>query len=734
MAVKRFLSRAGRALAAMVGFLLVSGICGVLVAGFLVPGAALAGTTVSRSIDYFNSLPTELAVQPPAQTTRMVTADGKPIATFYAENRVRVPLSKMSPFIKNAVIAIEDTRFYEHSGVDTQGVLRALTSNLTRGERQGASTLTQQYVTNIVNEALISTGREEQVILSGQKNMGDKLREMRLAMALEKKFTKDQILEGYLNIVFFNRNAYGIEAASQYFFSVPASKLTLPQAALLAGLVNSPSFYDPVANPKNSIQRRNQVLDAMLSERMISRKQHTAAKAAGIGLKVKPSKQGCAAAAMAPYFCDYVTRLILNDPAYGPDTEAREQKLYRGGLTITTTLDTRLQAAAQSQVNSTAGPNPGKWGAALVSVQPGTGKILSMAQNTVYLPKPGQFDTQLNFNVDATDPNGNELNGAGGFQPGSTMKPLTFAQWLNEGKTITETVDGSKREYPLGFRWRSSCGKVAGAYSTKQNRAGLEAAEDLQNADAGYYRKMPVNYGLYNSINTATFASAAQLDFCGIQKMVNAVGVHNGLDGTPVNMHQLGNLLGGTGVAPLTMANAFATFAADGRYCSPVAILRIADRAGKPLPVQSPGCRDAVDRDVARGVNAVLQDVLKVGSGIHINPKVSRGLPVAAKTGTNNNNGASWVVGYTTGLSTASFFGDALEGQQRPGRNLTINGKFYSRVDGYMIAGPQWANYTNNVARLYPAESFAKPPASMVKKPAPKPKPAAPPNRKPGSR
>ncbi|MFJ5692479.1 transglycosylase domain-containing protein [Arthrobacter sp. NPDC093125] len=718
----RFLSRAGRGLAAMLGFLLVSGICGVLVASFLVPAAALAGTTVSRSIDYFNSLPTELAVQPPAQTTRMVTADGTPIATFYAENRVRVPLAKMSPFIKNAVIAIEDTRFYEHSGVDTQGVLRALTSNLTRGERQGASTLTQQYVTNIVNEALISTGREEQVILSGQKNMGDKLREMRLAMALEKKFTKDQILEGYLNIVFFNRSAYGIEAASQYFFSVPASKLTLPQAALLAGLVNSPSFYDPVANPKNSIQRRNQVLDAMLSERMISRKQHTAAKAAGIGLKVKPSKQGCAAASVAPYFCDYVTRLILNDPAYGPDTEAREQKLYRGGLTITTTLDTRLQAAAQSQVNATAGPNPGKWGAALVSVEPGTGKILSMAQNTVYLPKSGTFDTQLNFNVDAKDPNGNELNGAGGFQPGSTMKPLTFAQWLNEGKTITQTLDASKREYPLGFRWRSSCGKVAGAYSTKQNRAGLEAAEDLQNADAGYYRKMPVNYGLYNSINTATFASAAQLDFCGIQKMVNAVGIHNGLDGTPVNMHQLGNLLGGTGVAPLTMANAFATFAADGRYCSPVAILRIADRAGKPLPVQSPGCRDAVDRDVARGVNAVLQDVLKVGSGIHINPKVSRGLPVAAKTGTNNNNGASWVVGYTTGLSTASFFGDALEGQQRPGRNLTINGKFYSRVDGYMIAGPQWANYTNKVARLYPAESFAKPPASMVKKPAAKPK------------
>jgi membrane peptidoglycan carboxypeptidase len=704
----------------MLGFLLVSAICGVLVASFLVPAAALAGTTVSRSIDYFNSLPTELTVQPPSQTTRMVTADGKPIATFYAENRVRIPLNKMSPFIKNAVVAIEDTRFYEHSGVDAQGVLRALTSNLTRGERQGASTLTQQYVTNIVNEAMISAGREDQVVLSGQKNMGDKLREMRLAIALEKKYTKDQILEGYLNIVFFNRSAYGIEAAAQYYFSIPASKLSLPQSALLAGLVNSPSFYDPVANPKNAIQRRNQVLDSMLAEGMITKKQHAAAKAAPIGLKLRPSRQGCAAATMAPYFCDYVSHLILNNPAYGSDTKAREQKLYRGGLTITTTLDSRLQTAAQAQVDATAKPNPGKWGASLVSVQPGTGKILSMAQNTVFLPQPGKFDTQLNFNVDSRDPNGNDLNGAGGFQPGSTMKPFTFAEWLNQGKKITENVDASKREYPLGFKWRSSCGKVAGAYSTKQRRAGLEAADDLQNADEGYYRKMPVNYGLYNSINTATFASAAQLDFCGIQKMVNAVGIHSGLDGAPINMHQLGNVLGGTGVAPLHMANSFATFAADGQYCAPIAILRVADRAGKPLHAQTPKCRDAIDRDVARGVTSVLQDVLKVGSGIHINPKISGRLPVAAKTGTNNSNGASWVVGYTSGIATASFFGDALEGQKRAGRNLTINGKFYSRIDGYMIAGPQWAKYTNKVARLYPAEAFPKPPSSMVKKASPK--------------
>lgn len=714
MARTRLSSPMRRLLVRMFGFVILSSICGVLVAAFLVPQLTLAGTAASRSLTYFNSLPSELAVEPPAQTTKMLTADGKTIATFYAENRVRIPLRQMSPYIKDAVVAIEDSRFYEHGGIDPLGVLRALTTNITEGERQGASTITQQYVTNVANEARISAGHEEQVILSGQKNIGDKLREMRLAIELEKKFTKERILEGYLNIVFFNRNAYGIEAAAQYYYSVPASKLNLPQAALLAGLVNSPSVYDPVTSPENSIQRRNQVLGAMLEQGKITQKQHDDAVAADVGLKIRPSNQGCAGAVMAPYFCDYVAQLILNNPAYGANIEAREQKLRRGGLTITTTLDGRLQAAAQAQVDATAGANPTKWGAALVTVQPGTGKILAMAQNTVFLPGKGKFDTQLNFNVDSRDAKGNDLNGAGGFQPGSTMKPFTFAQWLNEGKKITQDVDASRRQYPLGFKWRSSCGKVLGAYSSQQRRAGLDASDDLQNNSGEFYRRMPADYGLYNSINTATFAEAAQLDICGIQKMVDAVGIHSGLDGSQVNMHQLGNILGGTAVAPLQMANAFATFAADGRYCEPFAILRVNDMAKRTLPAQKPSCKVTVDREVARGVNSVLQDVMKKGSGVHIKPKIKSGIPIAAKTGTNNTNGATWVVGYTTGLATASFFGDTMEGQKRPGRNLTINGKRYDRIDGYMLAGPQWSTYMNKVAGLYPTKAFPKPPASMI--------------------
>ncbi|HSO91271.1 MAG TPA: transglycosylase domain-containing protein [Arthrobacter sp.] len=710
---ERIGSRLAGALWRVLGLLAVSAICGVLVASLAVPGVAAAGVAVSRSITFFNNLPADLAVEPPSQSTKVLSADGKPIATFFAENRVRVRLDQMSPYIRDAIVAIEDSRFYEHAGVDPQGILRALTTNLTGGGRQGASTLTQQYVTNVINESLLSADRTDQVILSGQKSIGDKVREIKLALELEKKFTKDQILEGYLNIVFFNRDAYGIEAAARHFFSTSAKDLSLPQAALLAGLVNSPSFYDPSVYPDNAIQRRNQVLDKMLSEGKIRQADHDAAVASGVELKITPAKQGCSAADMAPYFCDYVSHLILNNPAYGVDATARGKKLYRGGLTITTTLDSRLQAAAQAQVDATAGANPDKWGASLVSIAPGTGQILAMAQNTVFLPAPGKFDTQLNFNVDAKDADGNDLNGAGGFQPGSTMKPFTFAEWLNEGKSMVAEVDAARRTYPLDFPWKSSCGKVLGAYNTAEKDLG--AADDLQNSGEGYYRKMPVNYGLYNSINTATFAAAAELDFCGIQRMVDTVGLHSGVDNAPVNMHQLGNLLGAIGVSPLHLANAFATFAADGKYCAPIAITDVTDAAGRELPAQISDCRSAVKPEVARGVNAVLQDVLKLGSGIYIEPKVQDQVPVAAKTGTSNNNGATWVVGYTTGLATASFFGDALEGQKRPGQNVTINGKFYKNIDGYMLAGPQWANYMQQVAGLYPAAPFAPPPESMTK-------------------
>ena len=198
----------------------------------------------------------------------------------------------MSPYIKDAVIAIEDSRFYEHGGVDTTGIMRALVSTA-RGNKQGASTITQQYVNNVINSSLEAEGKSDEVLLNGvNKGVGDKLREMKLAIALEKKFTKEEILEGYLNIVFFNRDAYGIEAASKFFFSTTAKDLTLPQAALLAGLVNSPSFYDPITNPENAKVRRDLVLKAMLTQGKIKQADYDAAVATPVETKVTPAPPG----------------------------------------------------------------------------------------------------------------------------------------------------------------------------------------------------------------------------------------------------------------------------------------------------------------------------------------------------------------------------------------------------------------------------------------------------------
>ncbi|WFR83070.1 transglycosylase domain-containing protein [Arthrobacter sp. Y-9] len=702
----------------LLAFATVSAVIGALLVGFLAPLVAATDAATKGSVEFFDSLPEELTINPPGQVSKIVAADGSPIATVFSENRQDVTLKQVAPDMRNALVAVEDYRYYEHGGIDPMGIMRALVSNASGG-RQGASTLTQQYVTNVLNDSRTARGDAADVVLNGQKTTGDKLREMKLALGLEKRLSKDQILQGYLNIVAFSGNAYGVQAASQYFFSVDAAKLSLPQAALLAGLVNGPGYYDPIAHPDRAVERRNLVLDAMLKHGYITAKKHDAAVKTPLKLAVKQPRQGCAYAAQSPYFCDYVLHQFLNDPAYGATPDERLKLLQRGGLTIRTTLDPRLQGPAQRQVDATTGANPDKWGASLVTIQPGTGKVVAMAQNSRMLAKQGSgFVTAYNFNVDKTDDAGQALGGVGGMQPGSTMKPVTLAAWLGEGKSPDQTVDAARRVYPLNFPWKSTCGPVAGAYNSREMDKG--AAPDLQNDTPGFYRPMTVRMGIYYSINTATFASAAGLnDFCDIQRAADALGMHDGAGkGQKLQLNTLGNLLGGANVAPLTMANAFATFASNGTYCTPISITRVEDGKGKRLGGQSPSCRaGAITPEVAKRATNVLQDVLSKGSGLLIPDKVTA--PAAAKTGTNQYNNQTWIVGYTRGLATASFFGDPFNASEsRPGTNVTINGRTYPAVDGADIAGPQWARYMQAVYGLYAHGPFD--PPTLPQKAAPK--------------
>ncbi|MGN6403235.1 transglycosylase domain-containing protein [Sinomonas sp.] len=720
-----FVADAAKAIGRLVAFLIVSVLCGVLVAGLVLPAAAVTGGATLGSTQFFDSLPSDLSVTPPGQVTKVLAADGSEIATLFNENRTQIPLDQMSPNIRNAIVAIEDYRFYEHGGVDPTGIVRALVANF-QGGRQGASTLTQQYVANVLKENAIASGADAQTYLNGDKSVGDKLREMKLSIALEKQYTKDQILQGYLNIVFFNTNAYGIEAASQYFFSVDAKDLTLPQAALLAGVVNGPSVYDPTTHPDNAIQRRNLVLDAMLEHGYINKQQHDEAVNTPIQLKLNPPKQGCAYASQAQYFCDYVLHQILNDPAYGATQDDRLQRVMQGGLTIKTTLDPRLQGPAQAQVDATAGANPDKWGTSLVTVQPGTGKILAMAQNTRMLPGQGKdFVTSYNFNVDKADANGNDLGGAGGMQPGSAMKPITLTAWLNEGKATNTVVDAARRVYPLNYPWKDSCGKVTGAYDDAT--VGLGTAPDLQNDEPGWYFPMSVREGSYQSSNTALFATAAGLnDFCDIQRAADSLGLHDGAGGgQKLDLSTLGNLLGGANVAPLSMADAYATFASNGTYCVPISITDVIDSQGKKIGGQAPTCQpNAIKPDVAKAVTNVLQDVLTKGSGYNIKDDAGHtiylGVPDAAKTGTNQFNSETWLIGYTRGLSTASYFGEALGNpEDHLGRNVMVNGRFWPVIDGAYIAGPQWAFYMQKVLGLFDHGPFDGPPPALIGPPPP---------------
>ncbi|GAP55888.1 penicillin-binding protein 1A [Arthrobacter sp. Hiyo6] len=346
---------------------------------------------------------------------------------------------------------------------------------------------------------------------------------MKLAIALETKYSKNQILQGYLNIVYFGNGAYGIDAAANEYFGVPASALTLPEAAALAGVVNSPVYYDPLTQPDHVVARRNEVLDKMLQQGHITVAEHDSAVKAPIGLNVHPSSQGCFGALTAPYFCDYVQRLVLNDPAFGADETARKKLLYLGGLTIRTTLDPKLQKVAQDQVDaSMTATDPLQRGSSLVSVQPGTGKVLTMAQNTVYNPAAAPGNYTGNFALPEKDANGQPLDGAGGFQIGSTMKPFIFAEWLNSGKSMAAQLDGSVRVYKAGYPWKNSCGATTGSYDPALGQT------PLPNDDPNHYYRMSVLQGLYQSINTITFQSAAQLDFCNIQNMATAAGVANG--------------------------------------------------------------------------------------------------------------------------------------------------------------------------------------------------------------
>lgn len=686
--------RPPQVLSMLLAFVLASVTGGVLMAGLAVPLVTGAGTVTNSTADLFNELPSELEIERPSQQSVMLAADGSVLATFYHENRIVVPLDKISQPMQDAIIAVEDRRFFEHRGVDPEGLARAFVVNFATGGSEGASTLTQQYVKNI----LIERGRvaDDRALIEAAtaQTYGRKLQEARYAIALEQKYSKQDILQGYLNIAQFGPSVYGVEAAANHYFSKSAADLTLAEAALLAGIPQAPGKWDPISKPENAQQRRDVVLADMLELGFITQEQHDEAVAVAVPDMLHPQtvRPGCASAGTAAYFCEYVVKEILNDPAYGETVEDRRTLLLRGGLIIETTLDPgRQQAAYDAVVGSVPVTDASGIAMALSSVEPGTGRIQAMAQNTNYGSNPTPEDprqTVQNYNVDRAH------GGGDGFQTGSAFKAIVLAQWLNTGHSLSDVVVGNQRSYPRR-EWTISCAPENIPVSPYEPK-------NLEGAGGG---RVSVLEATKKSINLPFVEMASKMDLCGIGGLAESMGLKKGT-GEPLFISPA-MTLGSNEIAPLDMANAFATFANNGTYCTPVSISRVTLRAsGEELAVTPTQCKEVLDPEVVRGVNFALQQVVGPG-GTAQSAVLAGGRPAAGKTGTANNNYHAWFVGYTPQLAAAVWMGHS---QGNISMNYQrINRIYRGQVYGGLIPAPTWKAYMDVATAGLPKVGFDEP-------------------------
>lgn len=657
----------------LVVFLALSGVGGVLSAGFATPFVGVTAALTKASAELFEELPSDFNVQQPSQISTLYASDGQEITQFYAENRIVVPLSQISVNMQNAIVAVEDQRFYQHQGVDPTGMVRALVSNNAGGSRQGASTLTQQYVRNTLIETGLRNDDHKIIRDATESTVARKLREMKFALSLEQKYSKQQILEGYLNIAAFSPSTYGVEASARHYFSKSASELTVAEAALMAGTTNAPSAYDPVSQPELAKNRMDWVLAKMLEEKFITQEQYDEAVATPIEsmLHVQDAPAGCGAAGTAAYFCTYVVNEILGSENFGPDVASRRQLLTRGGLKITTTLDLKRQSAADSiiQANTPIGDSDDA-NSTIASIEPGTGKIRAIAQNTTF------EDSQLVFAADAKHGGVELADGTVGFQPGSTFKAIILAQWLRSGHTAGQVVNASgPRTYPPNtFNVPCDPDLAAGSW-TVNNVAGTTAGN------------MTVRDATKQSMNVGFTEMLKQLDVCEVTQFAASIGVTKA-DGSPLDPDP-SLALGSKPVPPLSMANVYATFASGGKYCRPIAIESILDASGTSMAVPSADCTQALDEKTADQTAITLQATSEPGGTAK---DAGIGRPIAGKTGTTDEAENAWFVGFTPQLSTAVWIGDAKE-SSRSLVGRTIGGNYYRQMYGSDLAVPMWRDY-----------------------------------------
>lgn len=617
---------------------------GVLLAGVMFPLAGGFGYASNRAADTVDNVSAELVEGTVPAVSTMVDSAGNPIAWLYDQRRFEVPSDKISNEMKLAIVSVEDRRFPEHKGVDWQGTMRAFLTNTTSGEvQQGASTLDQQYVKNYQLLVVAKTDAERRAAI--ETTPARKIREIRMALTLDKELTKDEILTRYLNLVPFGNASFGIQDAAQTYFGIDASELNTQQSAMLAGMVQSSSALNPYTNPEGVLERRNVVLDTMISNIPERAAELRELKGTPLGVLPEPNRlpRGCIAAGDRGFFCDYALQYLANAGI------SREQ-IDKGGYLIKTTLDPAVQASTKAALNANANPELDGIANVMNVVQPGqdSHRILAMGSSRTY-----GLDANANETVQA------QPYSLAGHGAGSIFKIFTTAAAMEKGLGTNAILEVPGRFEARGMGSGGARGCPASTYCVEnagKYPAALSVTDALAQSPNTAFVKliqatgvaptvdMAVRLGLrsYTQPGTSGFDDRSMADF---QKDQN-----------------LGSFtLGPTWINPLELSNVAATLASHGKWCPPTPIDSVFDREGKPVSVTQQACEQVVEPGLADTLtNAMSKDDKPGGTSAGAAGSVGWTLPMAGKTGTTESHMSSGFLGFTNNFAAAVYvFGDS---------------------------------------------------------------------------
>lgn len=680
-----------RVLVLLLAYIMLA-VCGGVAASVLfVPGVVGANKAAKAVIPSLKVENVDFDVTSLPQKSTMYARDGSTvIATFYNQNRIVVPLKKISKTMQQAVVAREDRRFWTHAGVDVQGVMRAFVQTyLVKGSQQGGSSLTQQYVKNVLLMQAIEDDDPIAQYHATEDTVARKIREMLISVQMEKKYSKAEILQGYLNIAQFGNNLYGVETAAQRYFSVSAADLNVVQSATIAAITKNPSQYDPLVeeNQKESENQRNIVLKLMLQEGYITQDQYTEAVNTPLKdtLKVQSVNVGCQDTGDYAYFCDFVVRRIQNSEEFGKTRAERNKLLQEGGLKIVTTLDVEANSMMMDTARRTIPPDdPSGMEIAMAAVKPGTGEVLGFGLNRHYDATPAAANdptkTSQNYAVDLVD------GGGSGWTIGSSWKPINLIAWMEAGHSINDNLQ-TTTTYPTTD------------FACDNYKGGTDSWNVSNAMGAGTVNPESPFLGLVRSHNTTQASMGAILKLCKVADTATELGYHDAatgetIDKTPVYTPSM--MIGSVNVSPLTMASIFAVYASNGVQCNPIAINKVTGRDGKEFKVPSANCHQAVDKDIIQTLAYTLNQGTVRPDGAGWSFRLADGRKSFGKTGTSEDLAVSGGSFIPNQIAAFAVVGDAQNPYTNRISNIAINGRYNSYWDGSTIAAPAVTNFFNS--------------------------------------